>query len=104
MAPTLAAGEFVLVDPNRTVAAGHVVVARHPNDGGLLVVKRVTGIEPDSRLILTSDNPAAGTDSRVWGPVEPTLIVGVVTIVLDRITAGDLSRVGAGGEHHDRRL
>ncbi len=96
MAPTLADGEFVLVDPSRSPRVGDLVVAIHPrqplrSDGeDLMVVKRVGGIEPDGRLSLYSDNPEAGTDSRTWGPVDPGLLVGTVTVVLDRLLSADL--------------
>lgn len=99
MVPTLAAGEFVLVDPNRRPSVGDVVVARHPNDDGLLVVKRLTGRGPDDRLTLSSDNPAAGTDSRVWGPLDADRLVGVVTLILNRVIIGDLRPPGPNGAH-----
>ncbi|MDH4279441.1 MAG: nickel-type superoxide dismutase maturation protease [Acidimicrobiia bacterium] len=106
MAPTLAAGEFVLVDPHRRPSIGEVVVARHPHDDELLIVKRLTGRSPDDRLTLSSDNPTAGTDSRVWGPVDADRLVGVVTLVLDRAIGGDLrpptpnGAQGSGGRDH----
>ncbi len=90
MVPTLAPGEFVLVDSRRVARAGDVVVARHPSDFNLLVIKRVADVNPDRRLVLSSDNPAAGTDSRVWGPIDVARIVGVVTVVLDRLTSAEL--------------
>jgi len=95
MTPTLAAGEFVLVDERRTPSVGDVVVVRHPHDDELLVIKRLADRGTDDRLTLSSDNPAAGTDSRVWGPVDADRIVGVVTLVLDRIIDGDLGSLGA---------
>ncbi len=84
MLPTLAKGEFVLVDGTRTPAVGQLALARHPDDADLLVVKRVGAITADGRFEVRSDNPAAGTDSRTWGPLDPSAIVGVVTLVLDR--------------------
>lgn len=95
MVPTLTAGEFVLVDPQRRPSLGDVVVARHPHDDELLIVKRLTGRGPDDRLTLSSDNPAAGTDSRVWGPVDADRLVGVVTLVLDRVVGADLRSPGS---------
>ena len=87
MVPTLTAGEFVLVDPRRRPAVGRLAVADHPNRPDLLVVKRVQSITDDGRYVLASDNPAAGTDSRTWGPLEPQAIVGTVTLVLGRSSA-----------------
>ncbi len=97
MVPTLLAGEFVLVDERRPPSVGDVVVARHPNDDDLLVVKRLTARNPDGRLTLSSDDPAAGTDSRAWGPIEADRVVGVVTVVLDRITCGSLDAPASTG-------
>jgi nickel-type superoxide dismutase maturation protease len=87
MLPTLTDGEFVLVDPRRPPGQGDLVVAQHPADGDLLVVKRV-GSVTDGGLVMVSDNPDAGSDSRTWGPLDAGRIVGVVTLVLDRPTTG----------------
>ncbi len=87
MVPTLTAGEFVLVDPRRRPEVGRLAVADHPNRPDLLVVKRVQSITGDGRYVLASDNPAAGTDSRTWGPLEPRAVVGTVTLVFGRSSA-----------------
>ncbi len=87
MEPTLAEGEFVLVDRARQPRPGQIVVAHHPHRNDLLVVKRLQAFE-HRRLFLVSDNPTEGTDSRTWGPVEFNQMVGVVTLVLDRPTTG----------------
>ncbi len=85
MLPTLAEGQFVLVDPGRRPGPDELALARHPHrDDGLLVVKRVARILVDGRYELVSDNPGAGTDSRTWGPVGPDAVEGTVTLVLDR--------------------
>ena len=42
----------------------------------------------DGRIELASDNEAAGTDSRTWGPVRAEAIEGVVTLLLDHPGAG----------------
>lgn len=83
MLPTLRAGQFVLVEPGRAPEPDQLVVARHPERPGLLVVKRVGHVEADGGVYLVSDNPASGTDSRTWGPVRPDSIEGVATLVLD---------------------
>lgn len=94
MNPTLVDGEFVLIDPRRRPQEGELVVARHPRpsatEGDLLVVKRVSRLVDDQRVELRSDNQAAGTDSRTWGPVDRRLIIGTVTVVLDRLFTADL--------------
>ena len=86
MAPTLAAGEVVMLDPyayhRRNPQEDEIVVARHPRQTELRIVKRVTAvIESDTegvRLVLASDNAAAGADSRVFGPVTVDLVLGQV--------------------------
>jgi len=83
MMPTLSAGDFVLVDEARVPRVGQLALARHP-DRALLVVKRVAAISEDGRFVLASDNPAAGTDSRAWGPLAGDAVVGTVTLLLDR--------------------
>lgn len=82
MAPTLADGDLVLVDPHayraRPPVAGEVVLARHPFRD-VLLVKRVGSRRADGRLSLHGDNPEESTDSRVFGSVPDAAVVGRVT-------------------------
>jgi hypothetical protein len=56
------------------VRPGQIVIARHPAEPGLLLVKRAARQLPDGWW-LESDNPAAGAvDSRSFGPVPAGLI------------------------------
>ncbi len=91
MLPTLEAGNFVLVDRDRTPVVGQLAVAQHPDKPGTDVIKRVGSILDDGTFYLVSDNVDAGTDSRTWGPVVRSAIVGTVTLLLDR-PAADLDR------------
>jgi hypothetical protein len=60
------------------VAAGQVIVARHPQQRELLLVKRAAWREKEGWWV-TADNPAAGgVDSFRFGPVPPDLIEGRV--------------------------
>ncbi|MCY4411739.1 MAG: nickel-type superoxide dismutase maturation protease [Caldilineaceae bacterium] len=86
MAPTLAAGAVVMLDPDayngRNPREDEIVVARHPRQADLRIVKRVAAVF-ESRaegllLVLASDNPGAGADSRVFGPVAINLVLGRV--------------------------
>ena len=86
MQPALDPGDWLLV--RRTIRPGHVlrlepgqvVVARHPGRPGLLLVKRAARRDPGGWW-LASDNPGAGAvDSRVFGPVPPSLIEGRVLL------------------------
>ena len=83
MIPTLAADDEVLVDTrayvHRSPEVGEIVVARRPDRQEVVLVKRVTGVQPDGRVLLQGDNPSASTDSYVFGPVAPEYLVGKVT-------------------------
>ncbi len=76
MAPTLRAGDWLLVDPGayerRAPRLGELVVARDPRQRGRVVVKRV--IEDGNRLLLGSDHPAHEED-RI-GPVAAADVLG----------------------------
>jgi nickel-type superoxide dismutase maturation protease len=86
MEPALRPGDWLLVRrgirsgrPPR-IRPGQIVVARHPGQPGMLLVKRAGHREPGGWW-LNSDNPAAGAvDSRQFGPVRPELIQGRVLV------------------------
>ncbi|MFW2380754.1 MAG: nickel-type superoxide dismutase maturation protease [Acidimicrobiales bacterium] len=82
MVPTLEPGDFVLMQPSsQPVPSGEIVVAQHPRDPSLLIVKRS---RPDGEgYWLTSDNESEGSDSRDFGPVEASAVLGRVTMVMD---------------------
>ena len=86
MEPSLWPGDWLLV--RRSVRPGRpprirpcqIVIARHPNRPGLLLVKRAARPETDGWW-LESDNPGAGAvDSRSFGPVPAELIEGRVLL------------------------
>ena len=90
MAPALAAGDWLLIDPTgrRWPRRGSVVVFREL-DGDLLAIKRVAAgpgdririsagilhLGPDEAWLL-GDNLAASIDSRRYGPVPLEALVG----------------------------
>ncbi|HEY7147749.1 MAG TPA: S24 family peptidase [Streptosporangiaceae bacterium] len=86
MEPALQAGDWLLVRrslragrPPR-IRPGQLVIARHPGQPGLLLVKRAAWREP-SGWWLESDNPGAGgVDSARFGTVRPGLIEGRVVL------------------------
>ena len=80
MEPALCPGDWLLVwrgyRRGRAVRVrpGQLVIARHPSEPGMLLVKRAARQLPDGWW-LESDNPAAGAvDSRSFGPVPVGLI------------------------------
>ena len=74
MVPTPAPGEWVVVRRTRRPRVGSVVVVRRPER---YVVKRVTR-RTDVGWWVEGDNAAASDDSRVFGPVPDTDVVGEV--------------------------
>ncbi len=80
MLPALRPGDWLLVRRTRRIRAGQIVIARHPGQPALLLVKRAARRVDDSWW-LTSDNPDAGAvDSRLFGPVPAALVEGRVLV------------------------
>lgn len=81
MRPTLSPGDFVLVDPlafrDERPVSGELVVARHPYRDQV-IIKRVAEVVEDG-VSLRGDNPDASSDSRGFGRVRFTAILGRVT-------------------------
>ena len=83
MLPLLQPGDLLFVDVHayqeECPQVGELVVAFHPQQPTLKIIKRISGILVDNRYVLSSDNPLEGTDSRTFGPLPLTSIVGKVT-------------------------
>lgn len=83
MQPTLNNGDIVLVNKKAYTDTfpqiGDIVIARHPYQKDLTIIKRIAEITVEERLILHSDNPKAGSDSRQFGTISPSRILGQVT-------------------------
>ncbi|WP_462417192.1 S24/S26 family peptidase [Kytococcus sp. Marseille-QA3725] len=93
MEPTVHDGDRLLVVHGLPVRRGRLVVAQLP-DGPTgprpLGVKRVSHrqvVGSEVRWWVTSDNPRAGTDSRVFGALPPDAVVAVVVCRLPRRTS-----------------
>ena len=83
MIPNLKPGDEVLVNPRayrqQAPQIGDVVLARRPDRKVVTMIKRVSAVQQDGRLLLVGDNPDSSTDSRTFGPVPRQYIVGKVT-------------------------
>jgi nickel-type superoxide dismutase maturation protease len=78
MLPALRAGDCLLVLAGGRVRVGDLAVARRPHLPSLELVKRVARHEPGGWYLL-SDNPAAGLDdSRAFGAIPETELIGRV--------------------------
>ncbi|WP_370093660.1 nickel-type superoxide dismutase maturation protease [Streptacidiphilus sp. MAP12-20] len=79
MAPTLAHGDHLLCHYGARLRPGAVVVAQHPLRQDLLVVKRAVERRAYGWWLL-SDNSAVESDSRDYGPVPDSLVLGRVLL------------------------
>jgi hypothetical protein len=109
MEPTLRSGDLAFFVPPRTLRPGDIVLATAPTFG--LIVKRLVQIIPEpgidddgsmqcartSHAMLLGDNPRQSTDSRHWGPVAVTSIVGVARLIVRIPRIRDLDRLVASG-------
>ncbi len=77
MEPTLAPGDRLLVARTRVLRAGDVVAVRDPRDPRRVLVKRIGAVLEDG-MVLHGDNPGASTDSRSFGPVPSSAVLGRV--------------------------
>jgi signal peptidase I len=76
-------GDIVLVDThaydNTLPTVSDIVLARHPYQKDLIIIKRVVDLTPEGRLVLYSDNLRAGSDSRQLGTISMQRVIGRVT-------------------------
>ena len=84
MTPSFLPGDRLVVmgppwwRPPRTLP-GTVVAVRDPRLPQRILIKRVVAVDQGAgTLEVAGDNPAASTDSRTFGPVPRTLLVGRV--------------------------
>lgn len=83
MAPTLLAGDTVLVHWGAAPRVGRIVVAGWPAHPGVMVVKRVLRHEGDLWW-LSGDNPSESEDSRAHGGVPKEAVRGRVLLRVRR--------------------
>lgn len=83
MLPLLQPGDLLFVDPHAyrksLPQVNEIVVAFHPYQSELKIIKRVSAVLPNERYFLSSDNALEGSDSRTFGSLSLGNIVGKVT-------------------------
>jgi len=77
MVPVLAPGDRVLVLRTDRVTVGDLVALVSPDGDGSVLVKRVVGVERSS-IRVEGDNTAASRDSRHFGPIPLSAVIGRV--------------------------
>ena len=83
MQPLLQPGAEILINPyaycKSAPQVNDIVVAIHPAKSHLEMVKRIVSIREDNTYFLQGDNLLYSTDSRDFGSVAFSLILGKVT-------------------------
>jgi nickel-type superoxide dismutase maturation protease len=78
MLPALLPEDRVLVARWAPIRAGAIVVFADPEAPSEFRVKRVTDVAPDGTLFVRGDNPNVSRDSRHFGGVPASLVMGRV--------------------------
>lgn len=81
MEPTLGPGDWVLIGSPRRAGPrlGQVVVVEHPNRPGFELIKRVSALSRQRRLVwIGGDNLGETSDSDDFGPLSLDAVRGVV--------------------------
>ncbi|MDA3022243.1 MAG: nickel-type superoxide dismutase maturation protease [Actinomycetota bacterium] len=79
MAPAMRTGDYWVVWRTKKVRPGQVVLLRHPLRPELPIVKRLISQPGPGLWWVEGDSPHISDDSRVFGPVATSAIVGRVT-------------------------
>jgi nickel-type superoxide dismutase maturation protease len=94
MVPTLLHRDRALVQYGAEVRPGDVVIMRHPLQQDLLVVKRVVERREGGWWVLGDNPDAEVVDSRAFGAVPPSLVLGRVRARYRPVQAGRQRSVG----------
>lgn len=83
MFPLLKAGEEVLIDTKAyhdcSPEIGDLVIAWHPHQPNLRIIKRVVQVDEKGNCFLMGENSLESSDSRSFGSINPQQIIGKVT-------------------------
>jgi nickel-type superoxide dismutase maturation protease len=79
MLPTLKDGDAVLINSSEAVAAGDIILARHPFKKSVRILKRLKEFDEKGDLFVTGDNASESSDSRVFGAIPSKDLIGKVT-------------------------
>ena len=82
MRPRLKSGDEVLAKRTRQISIGDLVIARHPIQSDLRLIKQIEAIEND-HVILSGFNKSASSDSHQFGLVASGFIFGTITSRLE---------------------
>lgn len=82
MSPSYNEGDWLVVDLNafrrRLPRPGEVIVLHDPRERRRRIIKRVYAVTLHGDLDVRGDNSRESTDSREFGPVQRSLVIGKV--------------------------
>ena len=88
MEPTLKSGDYTLVNRLAYIfkkpSKGDVIVLRHPMEKDRFLIKRITMITNSDEYYVIGDNRDYSQDSRHFGPIDKSLIVGKLLMRIKR--------------------
>lgn len=71
--------EFFKFECDKTnIEVGDVILFEHPYKEHYLMIKRLNSIDEDGRFVLHGDNKAHSTDSRSFGSISQSLVLGIL--------------------------
>lgn len=78
MFPILKNGDLVLINPDFEPKSGDIVLADHPYQKSVKIIKRIKEITAENRYFLIGDNVKESTDSRSFGTIAKDNIIGKI--------------------------